>query len=54
LSGTSTDVLVRIESLGGATQTERLSPTKTTFVIQAALGAWEVATTYLGVGIRGR
>ena len=29
LSATSTDMLVRIESLGGATQTERLSPTKT-------------------------
>src|SRR5687768_14630641 len=31
LSATSTDVLVRIESLGGAVQTERLSPTKTAF-----------------------
>jgi hydrogenase/urease accessory protein HupE len=51
LSGTSTDVLVRIESLGGATQTERLSPTKTTFVVQAAPGAWEVAATYLRFGI---
>ena len=51
LSRTSTDVLVRIESLGGATQTERLSPTKTTFVVQAAPGAWEVATTYLRLGI---
>jgi hypothetical protein len=51
LSGTSTDVLVRIESLGGATQTERLSPTKTDFVVQSALGASEVATTYLRLGI---
>src|SRR5882757_4746861 len=51
LSGTSTDVLVRIESLGGATQTERLSPTKTAFVIQTVAGAWEVATTYLRLGI---
>ena len=51
LSRTSTDVLVRIESLGGATQTERLSPTKTTFVVQAAPGASEVATTYLRLGI---
>ena len=50
LSGTSTDVLVRIES-GGATQTERLSPTKTTFVVQAAPGAGEVAATYLRLGI---
>jgi len=51
LSGTSTDVLVRIESLSGATQTERLSPTKTKFVVQTALGAWEVAATYLRLGI---
>jgi hydrogenase/urease accessory protein HupE len=51
LSGTSTDVLVRVESLGGATQTERLSPTNTMFVIQAAPGAWDVATTYLRLGI---
>ena len=40
LSGTSTDVLVRVESLGGATQTERLSPAKTTFVVQTTPGAW--------------
>jgi hydrogenase/urease accessory protein HupE len=51
LSGTSTDVLVRIESLGGATQTERLSPTKTAFVVQTAPDAWEVAATYLRFGI---
>jgi hydrogenase/urease accessory protein HupE len=51
LSGTSTDVLVRLENLGGATQTERLSPTNTTFVVQTAPGAWEVATTYLRLGI---
>jgi hypothetical protein len=51
LAGTSTDVLVRIESLGGATQTERLSPTRTTFVVQAAPGAGEVAATYLRLGI---
>ena len=51
LSRTSTDLLVRIESLGGATQTERLSPTKTTFVVEAAPGAWEVAATYLRLGI---
>jgi hydrogenase/urease accessory protein HupE len=51
LSATSTDVLVRIESLAGATQTERLSPTRTAFVIQATPGAGEVATTYLRLGI---
>jgi hydrogenase/urease accessory protein HupE len=51
LSATSTDVLVRIESLGGTTQTVRLSPTKTTFVVQTAPGAGEVAATYLRLGI---
>ena len=51
LSVTSTDVLVRIESLGGATQTERLSPTKTAFVVQTAPSAWEVAATYLRLGV---
>jgi len=51
LSATSTDVLVRIESLGGAVQTERLSPTKTAFVVQAAPGAAEVATAYLRLGV---
>jgi len=51
LSATSTDVLVRIESLEGAIQTERLSPTKTSFVIQAAPGSGEVAATYLRLGV---
>ena len=51
LSATSTDVLVRIESLGGAVQTERLSPTKTSFIIQAVPGAGEVAATYLRLGV---
>jgi hydrogenase/urease accessory protein HupE len=51
LSATSTDVLVRVESLAGATQTERLSPTKTAFIIQATPGAAEVAATYLGLGV---
>ena len=51
LSRTSTDVLVRIESLGGATQTERLSPARTTFVVETAPGAWEVAATYLRLGV---
>ena len=51
LSATSTDVLVRVESLAGAIQTERLSPTKTAFVVQATPGAGEVAATYLRLGI---
>lgn len=51
LSATSTDVLVRIESIQGAIQTERLSPTKTSFVVQAVPGSGEVAATYLRLGV---
>jgi hydrogenase/urease accessory protein HupE len=51
LSATSTDVLVRIETLAGAIQTERLSPTRTAFVIQSVPGAREVAATYLRLGV---
>ena len=51
LSAASTDVLVRVESLAGAIQTERLSPTRTTFVVQAMPGAGEVAATYLRLGV---
>jgi len=51
LSATSTDVLVRVESLEGAIQTERLSPTKTSFLIQAVPGSGEVAATYLRLGV---
>lgn len=51
LSATATDALVRIESLNGVTQTERLSPTKTSILVQAAPNRWEVAATYLRLGI---
>jgi hydrogenase/urease accessory protein HupE len=51
LSATSADVLVRVESLGGAIQTERLAPTNTVFVVQATPGASEVAATYLRLGV---
>jgi hydrogenase/urease accessory protein HupE len=51
LSATSTDVLVRVESLAGAIQTERLSPTRTGFVVQATPASGEVAVTYLRLGV---
>jgi hydrogenase/urease accessory protein HupE len=51
LSATSTDVLVRVESLAGSIQTERLSPTRTAFVVQATPGVSEVAMTYLRLGV---
>jgi hypothetical protein len=50
LSVTSTDVLARIETLGGAVQTERLAPTRTSFVVQTTTGAGDVAVTYLRLG----
>ncbi len=51
LSATSTDVLARIETLGGAVQTERLAATRTSFVVKATPGPEEVAATYLHLGI---
>ena len=51
LSSTFTDVLVRLEDIAGTTQTERLTPTKTSFVVKATPGASEVAVTYLWLGI---
>ena len=51
LSATATDVLVRVESLDGTTRTERLSPTKTSFIVQATPSRWGVAAIYLRLGI---
>jgi hypothetical protein len=51
LSATLTDVFVRIQDLGGAAQTERLTSTKTSLVVKSAPGTGEVAGTYLQLGI---
>ena len=51
LSATSTDVLARVETLGGTVQTERLTPTRTSFVVEATPGAGEVAASYLRLGV---
>ena len=51
LSATSTDVLARIETLDGAVQTERLTPTRTSFFVEATPGAGEVAASYLRLGV---
>jgi hydrogenase/urease accessory protein HupE len=51
LSVTSTDVLARIETLRGGVQTERLAPTRTSFVVQATPSAGDVAVTYLRLGV---
>jgi hydrogenase/urease accessory protein HupE len=51
LSGTMTDVLVRIERSDGTTLVTRLSPAEPSFVVQASPSALHVAGTYLGLGI---
>jgi len=44
-------VLARVETLGGAVQTERLAPTRTSFVVQATPTAGDVAVSYLRLGV---
>ena len=51
LKTTLTDVLVRIEWLDGTTATARLLPANPTLVVEASPGRWEVARTYLGLGV---
>ena len=50
LSATSTDVLVRLERLNGATQVTRLMPSSPSFVIEAVPDRWHLAATYLRLG----
>ena len=51
LSGTMTDVLVRLEQLDGSTQVTRLTPSAPAFVVEAAPRALAVARTYLVLGV---
>lgn len=51
LQGTITDVLVRVEWLNGATQVTRVLPSSPSFVLEGTPGRFEVARTYLGLGI---
>jgi len=51
LSTTLTDVLVRVERQDGTEQIARLTPSKTSFVVEATPGALAVATTYLTLGV---
>jgi hypothetical protein len=51
LQGTITDVLVRVEWLDGSTQVTRVLPSSPSFVVEAAPGRFEVARTYLRLGI---
>jgi len=47
-----TDVLVRVERLDGTAQVTRLLPSNPAFVVEASAGAWEVARTYLVLGVQ--
>jgi hydrogenase/urease accessory protein HupE len=51
LSGTGTDVLVRLERGDGSTQVTRLTPSAPSFVVEAAPSVTEVARTYLVLGV---
>lgn len=51
LTATLTDVLVRLERLDGSTQVTRLTSSNPSFVVEAAPRRFEVARTYLGLGI---
>jgi hydrogenase/urease accessory protein HupE len=51
LSATRTDVLARLERVDGTTQTVRLTPEQTSFVVTSAPTALEVARTYFVLGV---
>ena len=51
LESTITDVLVRVERLGGSTQVTRLTPDHPFFDVESTPGNLEVARTYLILGI---
>lgn len=51
LENSITDVLVRIERTDGGTQVERLEPSRTSLVVADTPGGWNVAWTYLVLGV---
>jgi hydrogenase/urease accessory protein HupE len=51
LTATTTDVLARLERLDGTTQVRRLTPSATSFVVEAAPRALQVARAYLTLGV---
>lgn len=51
LAATMTDVLVRLERLDGTTQVTRLTPSSSSFVVEAAPSALEVARTFTVLGV---
>ena len=51
MQGTITDVLVRVERLDGSSQVTRVLPSSPSFVVEATPRRFEVARTYLVLGI---
>jgi hypothetical protein len=51
LSGTLLEVLVRIETLDGRTIVQRLKPTAPSFIVPTEPSTWQVAQTYLVLGV---
>lgn len=51
LQSTLTDVLVRLERMDGVMLTFSVSPSSPTFVVEAEPGHWDVARTYLVMGV---
>ncbi len=51
LSEARIDILVRLERLDGSVQLERILPGQPAFTARASPGAWEVAKTYVTIGI---
>jgi hydrogenase/urease accessory protein HupE len=51
LTATLTDVLVRVERLDGSTQVTRITSSSPTFVVEATPRRFEVARTYLVLGV---
>lgn len=51
LPDTSTDVLVRVEMVDGSSQMERLTASTQSFILQASPDAFDVAHTYLVLGV---
>jgi hydrogenase/urease accessory protein HupE len=51
LSSTRTDVLARVQRLDGTTQTERLTPERTSFEVVNSPSRLQVVRTYFGLGV---
>jgi hypothetical protein len=52
IAGGVTDVIVRVERLDGTSQVEHLLPQRPQFIVEATTGGWEVAGSYLVLGIK--